>query len=357
MNESPKLPVVNSYNEWDTLEEVIVGNVDGATVPDWHESLQATMPSEQADFFKLNKGKLFPEITIANAKKEIDEFIHILKSEGITVKRPDITDYREKYKLPYFQASISGLYNTMPRDVLLVIGNEIIEAPMPWPSRYFESNSYRSLIKEYYKRGAKWTAAPKPVLDKLYDGNSNNDDTSIHYAINEYEPVFDAADFIRCGKDIFVLKSNVTNDFGIDWLQRHIGDDYKIHKIQSSDEHPMHIDTTFMPLSPGKLMVHPDRMKKIPDQFKSWDILYAPKPVVPNKYPLYMSSKWLTMNILMLDTERVIVPKYEYPLIKALKRMGMKPIPCSIYNVFALGGGFHCITCDVRRKGELKSYF
>jgi len=31
-----ELPVVNSYNEWDTLEEVVVGVIDGATVPSWH---------------------------------------------------------------------------------------------------------------------------------------------------------------------------------------------------------------------------------------------------------------------------------------------------------------------------------
>ena len=58
----------------------------------------------------------------------------------------------------------------MPRDLLLVIGNEIIEAPMAWRSRFFEYRAYRSLIKEYFAKGAKWTAAPKPTMcDELYD--------------------------------------------------------------------------------------------------------------------------------------------------------------------------------------------
>jgi hypothetical protein len=35
---------VNSYTEWDPLEEVIVGIVDGATVPPWHFSLEAVLP-------------------------------------------------------------------------------------------------------------------------------------------------------------------------------------------------------------------------------------------------------------------------------------------------------------------------
>jgi len=58
----------------------------------------------------------------------------------------------------------------MPRDILLVIGNEIIESPMAWRSRFFEYRAYRPLIKEYFRQGAKWTTAPKPLMsDELYD--------------------------------------------------------------------------------------------------------------------------------------------------------------------------------------------
>lgn len=58
----------------------------------------------------------------------------------------------------------------MPRDILLVVGNEIIEAPMAWRSRFFEYRAYRPLIKDYFRRGAKWTTAPKPTMaDELYD--------------------------------------------------------------------------------------------------------------------------------------------------------------------------------------------
>ena len=52
----------------------------------------------------------------------------------------------------------------------MVVGDEIIEAPMAWRSRFFEYRAYRPLLKEYFKRGAKWTTAPKPLMsDDLYD--------------------------------------------------------------------------------------------------------------------------------------------------------------------------------------------
>lgn len=62
------------------------------------------------------------------------------------------------------------MYAAMPRDILLVVGNEIIEAPMAWRARFFEYRAYRPLIKEYFRKGAKWTTAPKPTMaDDLYD--------------------------------------------------------------------------------------------------------------------------------------------------------------------------------------------
>lgn len=64
----------------------------------------------------------------------------------------------------------SGMYAAMPRDILLVVGNEIIEAPMAWRARFFEYRAYRRIIKDYFNCGAKWTAAPKPTMaDELYD--------------------------------------------------------------------------------------------------------------------------------------------------------------------------------------------
>jgi len=41
---------------------------------------------------------------------------------------------------------------------------------MVWPCRYFETLSYRPIFKDYFRRGARWTAAPKPqITDELFD--------------------------------------------------------------------------------------------------------------------------------------------------------------------------------------------
>lgn len=286
------------------------------------------------------------------------EFVKILEVEGVKVKRPDSIDFARPYSTLDWQSK-SGLYAAMPRDFLLVIGNRLIESPMSWRSRYFESDAYRSLLKEYFSLGAEWVAAPKPQLkDELY--NYDYADTKKGkkcYSITEFEPVFDAADFIKCGQHIFVQRSNVTNQMGIEWLRRYLGDKYVVYELEVHDSNPMHIDATFMPLAPGKLLINKERLKKIPSIFKNWDIFSAPKPNIPDSHPLYMTSKWINMNILMLDEKRVIVESGEKNIIRALKDWGFKPIPCRFRNFKTFGGSFHCATVEIRRRGELKSYF
>lgn len=356
---APSSSPVEAYNEWDPLEEVIVGRVEGSTVPPYDVALASCLPSQWRDFFRTNAGKPFPPERIAAAQAELEELVHILEAEGVTVRRPDLIDFSRPYSTPHWTCQ-SGFYAAMPRDFLLVIGTELIESPMAWRSRYYEASLYRSLCKEYFRGGAMWTAAPRPELrDELYDKDyvEPTDPKNMRYPITEFEPTFDAADFMRCGRDIFGQLSNVTNRFGIEWLQRHLGSTYRIHTVTFDDLHPLHIDGTFMPLAPGKVLACPDRVSEVPAMFKKWDVLEAPRSTTPDSHPLYMTSKWVSMNTLMLDEQRVIVERQEEPLIRAMKEWGFQPILCNFRNFNSFGGSFHCATSDVRRRGTLQSYF
>jgi len=359
---------VCSYNEWDPLEEVIVGIVDGAMVPSWHTIHRATvLPGQEKQMESLAKRTQkqplpYPEWLVQAATKCVDEFVHILESEGVVVRRPDVVDYSASFRTPGWEV-MNGFCAANPRDVFLVIGNEIIEAPMADRSRYFESWAYRSLLKEYLKGGAKWVAAPKPqLLDAQYDPDYKTPalGEEMRYVITEFEPTFDAADFVRFGRDIFVQKSHVTNSLGIEWVRRHLGDEYRVHEVQSLCPQALHIDTTLVPLAPGKVLVNPlfIDVDNLPDYFKSWDILLAPKP---NRTPMTLYdtkviSQWVNMNVLSLDEERVIVEKSQESMIKALKDWGFKPIPCEFESYYPFLGSFHCATLDVRRRGVLRSY-
>ena len=352
---------VHSYNEWDPLEEVIVGVADGACVPAWHVALKATMPRRHWGFFAEHGGRPFPQEMIDRANRDLDGFVRLLDAEGVTVRRPERIDHARPYSTPHWRSS-GGLYAAMPRDTLLVVGDEIIEAPMAWRSRYHETDAYRPLLREYFLQGARWTAAPKPQLrDELYrqDFEEPGEEDDVQYVIGEDEPTFDAADFVRCGTDLFAQRSHVTNELGIRWLARHLGPQYRIHPVRTRDSHPMHIDATLTLLAPGKLLVNPERVpERVADLhplFESWEVRPAPEPYSREDHVL--CSGWVSMNVLSLDERRVIVERHEEATIQALKRWGFEVLTCDFRGFNLLGGSFHCATLDVRRRGVLASYF
>ena len=244
-----QLSIVSSHNEWDPLEEVVVGVLEGAAIPDLHFSYEASLPESSVPMFRGRGGHRFEEIEFAHAVRELEAFVRRLESEGVVVKRPDPVDHGKPFSTPSWQSS-SGLYSAMPRDLLIVVGDQLIEAPLAWRCRYFEIEAYRSLLKSYFKLGAQWIAAPRPTLRDEHFHEAYSVERG-EWVTTEYEPTFDAADFARFGEDIFVQRSHVTNRFGIDWFARHIGPRYRVHEIAINDPHAMHIDATLVPLRPG----------------------------------------------------------------------------------------------------------
>jgi glycine amidinotransferase len=356
----PASPVM-SHNEWDPLEEVIVGRLEGATIPSNHITATFNVPKLTARLYRLVAGRHYPKWMVRLAQRELDGFIALLEGEGVRVRRPEPIDFARTYRTRQWRSR--GFCTACPRDGLLVIGDEIIETPMCWRSRHFEGDAYRPLFKEYFAAGARWTAAPRPELpDALYDQAYRvpAPGEPMRYVVNEFEPVFDAADFVRCGRDLFVTRSNVTNRSGIEWLRRHLGARYRIHEIPSLCRQPMHIDSTFMPLAPGRVLVNPDYcdIERLPRALKGWDILVAPRPdpLSGIMSRISMCSPWTSINVLMLDPRRVVVDASQPTLIRALKNWGFEPLPLPFLSYGPFGGSFHCATLDIRRRGTLQSY-
>ncbi|MBW2057156.1 MAG: serine/threonine protein kinase [Deltaproteobacteria bacterium] len=364
--------IVNSWNEWDPLKHIIVGRADGTMV-------QAPEPAVQRDWpeygFPLGKYGPLPKEMEEKANEQLDNFAKILESRGVRVDRPTPLDFSQTVQTPdWVQKSMFGCMP--PRDLLLTVGNEILEATMSFRSRWFEYLCYRPLMEQYFKDdpNMRWEAAPKPRLtERTYkkdfwkEWNSLSEEEKYKRAeksdwiITEVEPLFDAADVVRCGKDLFVQKSMVTNDSGIDWLRRHYPN-HRIHKVRYRELTPWHMDTTIVPLRPGLVLINPVRTpleKGQGELFKKndWEVLLAPKSVLKEKRPMTFCSIWLNMNLLVLDPKTVCVEASETPVIDLLDKHGFEVIPVPFYEVSPFGGGLHCATADVYREGTLEDYF
>ncbi|PXF49768.1 Glycine amidinotransferase, mitochondrial [Gracilariopsis chorda] len=396
MLESEKL--VNSCTEWEPLQEVIVAKLpDDACFPPNGPYFRGECNNEYiAATLNWPKGPRHPN-GIQKANMQYDVFADMLEGEGVVVKRPTLVPQNKPIATPYW--STPTMYNVCPRDKLLVVGREILEAAMSFRTRLFEEYCYRDLIMDYYRRdkGMIWTAAPKPMMrNSLYQhavdiangmktplwdrvknkmknkkGLVNPEDVrsgkhNFEFATTEDEPVWDAADVVRFGKDLFVMRSNTTNLSGYEWLRRHFATrGVDCHLMHFPDDiSPQHIDGNFVPLRPGFVLCNRERppLEWELTKFRegNWNLIESAAPSVIN-YPMpdfcYCSANGLSCNVFSISPEKVAVEENEKPLITQLEDYGFDVIPVAYRDTYQFGGGLQCSTNDIRRVDQLKDYF
>jgi N-dimethylarginine dimethylaminohydrolase len=242
--------------------------------------------------------------------------------------------------------------------VLLAIEDRIIETPNVIRSRAQETSSYKELLLEYLDSGAKWFAAPKPMLrDELYDVDLERPTP------REDEPAFDAANVLRFGEDLLYLVSATGNRRGGRWLQTILGDRFRVHFLEDV-YYGSHIDSTFAALRPGLVLCNPARISNdtLPDFLRQWEVVMSPPMEMTDRFDAdYLSkaigSEWIDMNVFSISPEVVVVDSDQLGLIRLLESHGLTVVPLKLRHSKMLGGGFHCVTLDVRRTGTLQRYF
>ena len=364
------MTTVNSWNEWDPLRHVIVGTVENANVPPMEPALE---PKISKDSGMVGANGPRSEESIEKANIQLDNFIKILESHNIKVDRPTPIDFTKAIETPDWQND--GQFGSMPpRDVILTVGNEMLEAPMSYRCRWFEYLAYRPLLEKYYDEdpNMRWESAPKPRLTaKTYKSNylpEGITEEERHKKIadrdmilTEQEPLFDAAEVLRFGKDLFYHNNFTSNLKGLNWLQRHFPN-HRVHQINLPGELiPTHIDACFTPIKPGVIIINPNRkisndQRKIFDDNK-WEIHEAAPSIHNTPPPMCYSSIWLSMNVLILNPKTICVEASEEKMIKQMEGFGMDVIPVPFRDAYAFGGSLHCATTDVYREGECEDYF
>jgi glycine amidinotransferase len=365
---------VNSWNSWDPLRRIIVGRADGTMVQAPESAVRRDWPD---DGFPLGSYGPLPEDMVAAANEQLDGFARMLQDRGIEVDRPVPLDFSQPVSTPdWKQESMFGCMP--PRDVLITVGNEILESTMCYRSRWFEYLCYRPLVERYFHADPdmRWEAAPKPRLtDRSYKpgfwdefDRLSREEQIERVRVNdllltEEEPLFDAADIARFGKDLFVQLSLVTNRGECRWIRQHFPE-HRVHAVTFDNDRPVHIDATWVPLRPGLVLHCPERPPGDPEllcYFKAndWEVVEAAPPGRSwSELPkLCFCSPWLAMNVLSLDPDTVCVEETETELAEQLSKHGFEVVPVPFWDVAPFGGGLHCATLDIERDGGPEDYF
>ncbi|MDG2305798.1 MAG: amidinotransferase [Candidatus Binatia bacterium] len=280
-------------------------------------------------------------------RAELDALAKLLRAEGITVHRPEPARHDRLFQTVDWKER--GFSSACPRDAVIVVGDELIETPLAWRARYFETDALRPLFLSYFRAGARWSSAPRPDLkDELYEEAHGEwlDDARPPMFAGESEPVLCAADVLRCGRDLFTMRTAGTNLAGIEWLRRHLRATHEVHEIKPRLPVGGMLDTIFLPLAPGEFLVRDAAIDptQLPETVRAGTIRIAPKTSVQNAN--------LAMNVLQLDPKRVLVEESQTDMTRALTSWGydVRPVPLDGYAV--LGGSLRRATLDIRRRSE-----
>jgi scyllo-inosamine-4-phosphate amidinotransferase 1 len=303
--------MIHSYNEWDPLKEIVVGRADFANWPNNDPVFAKESEKTTWNESPVPSGPV-PDWIIDEANEDLDILTNILEKLGIVVYRPKSINYQE----------LDGMYGYCPRDRLLVYGNAIVDPAMMYPCRDMEIEALDEVI---YR------------ADTVYRMPRNEG------------MILDAANVLRLNDTMLYLESASGNQAAASWL-RHKFPDVNIEVCNFYSG--VHIDSTIVPLREGLVMINASRvnMHNLPRVFDSWEVIWIDDVVAQGFYQYPYASKWIALNMLVVDPYTVIVDKQQNKLISILESYNFTVIPLELRHSRTLGGGFHCVTLDLIRQ-------
>jgi N-dimethylarginine dimethylaminohydrolase len=305
---------ISTQNEYGTLKSVIVGSAKYATWPSNDTAFTESIATSTFDK-KLTSGPL-PTNIIEEAEQDLDRLAEVLETTGVAVYRPVIDQPNWCYSA---------------RDILLCVGNKIIECPTKYTSRRHEANFYQHIKNDAVQDGCTWIQAPAPITKD--------------------DPMFDAANICKFDDKLLYLISSTGNRAGAEWLQQEVGTEFEV--IVWKDVYAFaHIDSTIASLNKNTILLNATRVSynSLPLFLRQHRKIWINDIVSRDFYQFPFASKWIGLNILSIDPETVIVDSVQTKLIEQLKDVGFRVIELELRHSRTLGGGFHCVTLDLERE-------
>lgn len=301
---------ISSWNEWDPLQEIVVGTATNANWPQHDTVFRSEAETTLWKDTPLPKGPV-PQWIIDETNEDLEGLCDILRQANVVVHRPTDMDFVAR----------DGMYNYCPRDRLLIAGDTIVDTNMHYPCRNMETEALQAVL------------AGNTVLEMP----------------REPEFVLDAANVCRLNDTLLYLESASGNRAAAIWLAANLPG----WTVETCNFYAgVHIDSTVVPVREGLVLLNAARVNEdnCPQVFETWDKIYVDEVVAQDFYQYPYASKWIAMNMLVVDPHTVIVDRYQNELIKKLEQWSFTVIPSELRHSRTLGGGFHCVTLDTRRE-------
>lgn len=375
---APASPVLNSFDEFTRLDEVVLGRADHYdahhTDTSWRLFFYDNVAPILGQHISPSGEELLPipAQLVDELNEDIAGLADALTGCGVNVLRPAAPGKDIDIRSPHWDARATPPLNV--RDQTIILGNTIVETASHVRARAFENDLLKPVFYHYYKdRGANWLSMPRPALarDSLDTSYFTLQGLDVARATDNeragtieglgLEMVFDGAQCMRLGRDVLVNVANHNHELALRWLRDNLRD-LRFHRLDSMADN--HIDSVLVPLRPGLMLLRsPEYLKFLPESMQSWDVIYAPDTDDSN-FPDYsdlgfvipIGSRYMDINLLSIDEHTVVVNSLYPELIEVLERRGFTVVPVRHRHRRLFGGGFHCFTLDTVRRGGPEDY-
>jgi hypothetical protein len=325
-------------NEWDQLEEVIVGT----------------------SYSNCNINGL--DRVIEETNEDLNILHDIFETFDVTVHRPIQPDF-----------SLDIHHPIMPRDILGAYDDVIIKAYGAVHSRIKEHECYENILDHVH--GYHLLEMPVPNIIKTEDYEIVQDHTNKikmqqRYDKYEDEILFESANILKCN-DMLLHTQSAEKDTangkgtekGLKWMKSKFPDKKWI-EISAGG----HADGKLALLREGLLLTW--REEYIPEELSHWDRIIVkdnakfPKEFVIQKKQQYYSDyvmkylsdwvgfakeSWFDVNCISVNPSTIITVGHNLENIKQIEKFGIDVVVWNHRHRYFWDGGAHCCTQDIRR--------
>ena len=335
---------IQSNNEWDKLNAVIVGNGFQETSPILETSFKLFYGLDKNDSVADTLKQQVKKQYIEEHSEDIENFVSLLKSHNIKVYRPECVGDLKAIRTPYFNTTthLTGPLNT--RDLSIILGDTILETSPEIRQRYFETLALRKIFKKGFDNGAQWLKMPVASMsEELFT------DVDI-----EPEMMLDAARMMRFNEDIVININTIHNMLALKWLKR-IFPYYTFHPVTWCDGH---IDSSIAPIKEGLILVNKVNIphdEMLPKFLQSWDKIYVEYHEDYNAdvyagNDVLLASTNIDCNILSIDPNTIICHDYARKYLQnEFSKYNIECVPAQLRHSRLFDGSFHCLTLDLNR--------
>ena len=338
--------LINAYNSWDPLEEVVVGR---AYSPEYFDFIDNTQVRNQLQQI-LNE-----------TAEDLDALSKVIESHGAIVRRPTLPNI-DKFQQWQLRDNGAPLPPLTPRDWQITLGQKLL--------RVLSITELDEICNDFG--------------DQVINPHRTQWDESC--ILNGAS----ASCIVRVGRDVFFDNSDYLQPNQTRWIVDNVlGPEYRIHEAITDG----HGDAVFAILKPGVILSSKhDFHINLAHDFPGWEVLklwdssiwaamevgkfkydanpgawyvqgQTPTPEFTEFVNTYL-AKWtgfvaetvFDVNCLVLDEQHVIFSAYNKSVFDFCQQHKIEPIICELRHSYFWDGGISCCTQDLRRCGGMETY-